>query len=285
MDSSTVLASAPRRRPRGILSLASHRIALMLIVVAALAPLVPILIWSFAFQWLWPNLLPSTWGLRGWQALSDPTAQVGTALVNSLEVAIAVTVLSLVVSIPAGRALGMHSFRGKSAVQFFLLLPIIVPGIAAVMGIDVAFIHYGLADTLQGVILVHLVPTVPYTVLVLASVFANYDVALEQTARTLGASLPKVWWYVTLRTIAPGLVVAGLFAFLISWSQYLLTLLIGGGNVMTLPVLLFSTAAGGDYPLTAALSVIFFAPTLILLLASSRFLSGESAAVGGFGNL
>ena len=274
----------PTRRRRGLQAL-PRRIAVILIVVGVLAPLVPILIWSVAFQWLWPALLPTTWGLHGWQELTDPMSQVGPSLINSVVVAVAVTIISLAVSIPAGRAMGMHAFRGKRVVQFFLLMPIIVPGIAAVMGIDVAFIHYGLADTVLGVVLVHLVPVVPYTVLVLGSVFANYDVALEQTARTLGASPVKVWWYVTLRSITPALVVAGLFAFLISWGQYVLTLVIGGGNVETLPVLLFSTASGGDYPLTAALAIILFAPTLILLLTTTKYLSGESAAVGGFGNL
>ncbi len=83
----------------------------------------------------------------------------------------------------------------------------------------------------------------------------------------------------------PGLVVGALFAFIISWSQYLLTLLIGGGSVVTLPVLLFSFANSGDQPITAALSLVFIAPAVIFLLFTARFLTARSAAIGGFGKL
>ena len=88
-----------------------------------------------------------------------------------------------------------------------------------------------------------------------------------------------------LPAIRPGLIVAGLFAFIISWSQYLLTLLIGGGRVITLPVLLFAFANSGDNAITAALSLVFIAPALLLFLFSARHLSGRNAAMGGLGKL
>jgi putative spermidine/putrescine transport system permease protein len=83
------------------------------------------------------------------------------------------------------------------------------------------------------VVFVHLIPAAPYAVLILAGAFANYDADYEAQARTLGAGPLRVLWYVTLPALAPSLVVAGLFAFLISWSQYVLTLLIGGGQVLS----------------------------------------------------
>jgi putative spermidine/putrescine transport system permease protein len=76
--------------------------------------------------------------------------------------------------------------------------------------------------------------------------------------------------------IAPGLAVAAVFAFLISWSQYLTTLLIGGGRVMTLPLLLVSFQRGGDEAVTAALSLIFLAPTLIVFVTVARFLKNDT---------
>ena len=77
--------------------------------------------------------------------------------------------------------------------------------------------------------------------------------------------------------------VAGLFAFLVSWSQYVLTLLIGGGQVVTLPVLLFSSVPGGDSASIAAQSLLFVGPGLLILLVTSRYLSGEDTALQGFG--
>ena len=138
-------------------------------------------------------------------------------------------------------------------------------GIAVAMGIHVAFLRVGLADTKVGVILVHLIPVMPYMVLTLTSVFANYNLDYEGQARTLGARPWQVFIHVTLPAIWPGLMVGCLFAFIISWSQYLLTLLIGGGEVITLPVLLFAFANSGDNAITAALSLVFIAPALLLL--------------------
>ena len=65
----------------------------------------------------------------------------------------------------------------------------------------------------------------------------------------------------------------------------MLTLLIGGGQVITLPVLLFAFANSGDNAITAALSLVFIAPALLLFLFTARYLTGRHTAVGGLGKL
>ena len=160
-----------------------------------------------------------------------------------------------------------------------------MPPLAVGMGLSINFLRLGLGGTLLGVGLVHLVPVMPYVVLTLAGVFANYNPAYEEQARTLGAGPWAVFWHITLPAIFPGIVVASLFAFLISWSQYILTFLIGGGRVIALPVLLFSSVPGGDNANIAAQSLLFIGPALLILLLTSRYLSGENAAVQGFGRL
>lgn len=255
------------------------------IVVGVIAPLIPLAIWSFSHRWYFPNLIPSEGSMRAWTYVFSDASGVPKAFLNSFLVAIIATLLSIAIGIPAGRAMGMHRFRGKRIVEFLILAPTIVPALAVVMGIHVAFIKYGLVDTVPGVVLVHLIPTTPYMVMVMASVFANYDPAYEEQARVLGAGPVATFVYVTFPAILPGIVVGGMFAFIISWSQYILTLLIGGGNVPTLPVLLFAFAAGGDNAVMAALSVIFVIPAILFLVISSKYLTGESAAIGGFGKI
>lgn len=258
---------------------------ILIIAVAVLLPFVPLVIWSFSHRWYFPALLPTEWSLRAWNYLFLPQSRVLRALGDSLMVGLSVTALSILIGVPAGRALGLYQFRGKGLIQFLILAPTIVPTIAVAMGIHVMFIRYGLADSLLGVILVHLIPVTPYMVLVMASVFANYNPDYEAQARTLGASPWQQFRYITLPMILPGILVGGFFAFIISWSQYILTLLIGGGQVLTLPILLFTFASSGDYPITAALSLIFIAPALFFILLTARHLTHHEDNLSNIGKL
>lgn len=265
------------------LSTILHYAALSLLGLGLVLPFVAFALNAFSRQWFYPQLVPKTWSLQAWQRILSARSQMPEALLNSGSLAIAVTLASVVIGLPAARALGMYHFRAKSLLEFPIFVPTMVPPLAVGMGLNINFLRLGLAGTWFGVALVHLVPVTPYVVLTLAGVFANYDPAYEEQARTLGARPLAVFWLITLSAIWPGLVAAGLFAFLISWSQYILTLLIGGGRIIAMPVLLFSSVPGGDNPNIAAQALLFVGPALLIL--TSRHLSGESAALGGVGRL
>jgi putative spermidine/putrescine transport system permease protein len=251
---------------------------LLLIVGLAVLPMIPLVLWSFAHGWQFPDLLPQEWSTRGWVYLAKPYSHVVPGLVNSLLIAIAVTLLAFPIAIPAARALGLHNFRGKRVVEFLVLAPLIVPELPIAVGIHILFIKLALAGTILGVLLIHLVLVVPYVVIVLAGVFANYDPEAEQSARTLGASAWKTFVYVTLPAILPGMIVGGLFAFIRSWRTYIFTLVIGGGIVETLPLLVFSFVGTGDNQVSAALALLFIAPAVVMMLFTASYLGGNRAA-------
>ena len=256
-----------------------------ILVFGLLVPVVPLVLWAFASRWAYPSLLPQGSTTRGFVELTNPGSDIAQGLATSAVIAVVVAIVAGAIGLSAGRALGLYNFRGKRLVQFLMLAPVIVPAFAVTMGIQVIFIRVGLADTIQGVALVHLIPTVPYVTLVMASVFANYEVAYEEQARVLGAGTLTIFRRVTLPAVFPGLAVACLFAFNISWSEYILTLLVGGGAVKTMPLLLFAYISGGDSTLTAALSLVFVVPPLLLLGLTSRFLTGKQSAMSGIGQL
>jgi len=255
------------------------------IVIGVIIPIVPQLVWAFSHRWAFPDLLPEAMSGRAWKYIANPNSKVLSATWNSLVIAISVTAISILVGVPAGKALGMYKFKAKGAIELIILSPSIIPPLAVTMGMQVIFIRMGLSDTLFGVILVHLIPTIPYMTVSMAGVFANYDPAYEEQARSLGAGPVKTFFLITLPTIFPGIVTGAMFAFLISWGQYILTIIIGGGRVITLPLLLFSFAGSGDFTLTSALSIIFLLPSIIILVVTSKYLSGQSSGMGGFGNI
>lgn len=256
-----------------------------LLVLGLLLPFVPLLVWAGSGQWRYPALVPQRASARGLRLLLDPSSEVLAGLGTSLALGATVSVLACLVGLSAGRALGLYSFRGKRLVQFVLLAPAIVPGLAVTLGIQVFFLRYHLSGTVPGVVLVQLVPTIPYVTLVLGSAFANFELGYEEQARSLGAGPLRTFWHVTLPAIRAPLVVAGFFAFLISWSEYVLTLLIGGGTVKTLPLLLFAYIGSSDLNEAAALAVLFVLPPFVLVGLTSRFLTGSSNAAVGFGRL
>ncbi len=256
---------------------------LLIVAVLVALPFVPLVLWTFAGEWRFPDLLPSEWSLRGIRYLLDPGGRVLGATLTSLLIGVSVALASVAVGLPAGMALGGYEWRFKGVVIFFILLPILVPPLASTMGVHLTFIRLGLADTVFGVFLVHLVPTVPYTAIIMTSIFAERAGDLEEAARSLGASPWRAFVHVTLPDVAPGVAVAGLFAFLISWGQYILTLLIGGGNVVTLPMLLFSAASGNDPVITSALALVFAIPAVFALVIALRYLKpGETDEGRGF---
>ncbi|MGB8813382.1 MAG: ABC transporter permease [Paracoccaceae bacterium] len=254
-------------------------LGLTLLIIWLLAPLIPLAIWSFSAAWFFPDLLPAEWSLQGWRYAMSDASGVIDSLWLTLGIAALTSGLSALIGVPAGRALGMHQFRGKQLVELIVLAPLIVPGIAVAMGLHSVFIGLGLNNTVAGVVLVHLVPTLPYMVLMMAAVFANFDVGFEDQARSLGASPLRVFWHITLPAILPGLVVGALFAFLVSWSQYLLTLLVGGGRIVTMPLLLFNFVAAGRNDLAGAIGMIYILPGVIVLALTARHLAGNTALI------
>ncbi len=172
-------------------------VAAAALVALLLLPFLPLVLTSLSRGYFHPQILPETWSLRAWRLVLAPGAGTWVALRDSLMVAAGVTLVSLVVAVPAGRVLGTRAFRGRRVVEVVVLLPVLVPGIAVAIGLHVTFLRLGLAGTLPGVVLGHLVPATPYVVLLSAGVFANADLGLEDQARTLGANRRQVAWSVT----------------------------------------------------------------------------------------
>lgn len=237
-----------------------------------IAPLILFAAYAFSTRWFFPQPFPVEWTTVTFQRALDD-ARTLSSMVQGIWIAILVSMISLLLALPAARVLGLRKFRGRQLAWLLLFLPTIVPPLAIGMGLNILFLRIGLAGTIAGVVLAHIIPTLPYTIFTLSSAFARFDENYEFQALALGASPWHILFKVTLRMLTPSIVVATLFAFLISWSQYLLTLLIGGGQIITLPVLLFSAASGGNPATLATLSLLFITPPVLVIAATAQQLN------------
>jgi putative spermidine/putrescine transport system permease protein len=252
---------------------------LLLLQVLLLAPLAVLVVHALSRQWFWPEVVPATWTAEPFARLvRDP--RTTDAMVTGLVVSSAATALALVLGVPAARALGLRRFRGRGLALALVVLPTTVPPLAVALGLNVAFLRLGLAGTVVGVVLVHLLPVLPYVVLALVGVFERYDEAYEWQAATLGAGPLTRLVRVGLPLLAPGIAVAALFGFLASWTQYALTLLVGGGQVVTLPLLVFASAAGGNPTAAAGLALLLALPPVVAVALAARALGGAATATG-----
>jgi putative spermidine/putrescine transport system permease protein len=229
------------------------------------APLGVLPVQAVADQWRAPALLPQRLGTRGIQAA---VGGAGGALVNSLEVAVAATAMALLLGWPAARVLGDRRLRHPTPVLMLLAMPLLVPAYATGTGLTEWFLRLGLADRRLGLVLAHLTVVLPYIVLMLASGFGERLTELEEMAATTGLGPVRRLTLVTLPAVRPTLAAAALLGFLVSWSQYGLSLAVGGGLPM-LPIVLLPFV-GTDAQVAAALSLLFLAPAVAALALAAR---------------
>jgi putative spermidine/putrescine transport system permease protein len=227
-------------------------------------PLVPLLLWAFADRWSAPALLPQVWGGRG---LREARAQgAGAAFGRSTLLGLAVAVLATPLGAMAGRALTSRGVPAPGAVLAVLLSPLVLPPFAVALGLDVLLLRLRVPAE-AGVVLLLTVAAVPYTTIVMRAAHAAHDRHYEEEARVLGATAWQTVRAVQLPMLAPALAGAAFLAFLAGWSDYVVTLLVGGGRLVTLPVLIASAAAAtGNDAQVAVLALTSVLPPVVLLV-------------------
>ncbi|HEY8594771.1 MAG TPA: ABC transporter permease [Devosiaceae bacterium] len=269
-----------------------QRFYLLAVATVIVGPFLPLLIQSFAFQWDWPHLLPTKWWWtaretsflpQAWDYVLSPYSRLWEATVNTVFIGLSVMVLCLAICLPAARVLARENFRGKNGFEFFLSLPLIVPESAIGIALLMIFIRLGLAGSYVGIIIAHLIPTIPYMIRMLTAVYQGLGREFEEQAAVLGASRWQILRMVTLPMLMPGVVAGSLFTFLVSTNIFLLTFFLGQGRIITLPTLLFSKISGGTLDASAAgLTLLVSVPGIVLLVISERFIK-EEAFGKGFG--
>jgi putative spermidine/putrescine transport system permease protein len=253
-------AGAVRRRP------APGALAGLGLAALFALPLTALVVRAVADAWRAPAIVPQRLGTRGLEAAFS--GQAWAAFGNSLAVAVTVTAVALALGWPAARALGERRVRRTGPVLLCLAMPLLVPSYATGTGLTEWFLRLGLADTLPGLALAHLVVVLPYVIIVLLGAFGPRVAELEEMGRTMGLAPLARFQQITLPAVRPTLAAAAFLGFLVSWSEYGASLAVGGGRPM-LPVVLLPFVRS-DPEVAAALSLLFLAPAVAALVAATR---------------
>lgn len=194
-------------------------------------------------------------------------------LSNTLIVAVGATLVALIVGFPAAYVLARKQFRFKGLLTGIYLLPMLVPPLAYAIPLATVLLRY-LGGELPSVILVNVVPTLPFVILILAPFIEQVDVSMESASRMLGANRFQTFWRIVLPLVVPGLLTAGVLAIVRVIAMFELTYLVANADAETLVVTLYGDAfASGIRPEQAinAMAVVYMLTTMLLLCIALVF--------------
>jgi multiple sugar transport system permease protein len=197
------------------------------------------------------------------------------AILNSAIVAFSVALLNLTLGSMAAYSFARLDFRGNRLLLGFYLMSRMVPAVALMIPMYILIKGYGMLDHLLSLILAYLTFTLPFTIWILKSYFQTIPRDLEDAARVDRCTWVGMMWRVFLPVATPGLVAAGMFAFMTSWNEFLYALLFTSTiKSLTAPVIAswFATDLRIEYTFMMTGGVLTVVPPLVLALLFQRLI-------------
>jgi putative thiamine transport system permease protein len=227
--------------------------ATLLLMALGLAALLALALWSLAWRWPFPAALPETWSLKVW---ANPTggwarAAAETALIGAASTALA---LALAIAWLEGEDRARRGTAPWAGV--LIVLPLLVPQIGFLYGLNVVFLRAGLAAGHGTVIWAHVLFVFPYVMIALAAPWRALDRRLTNTAAALGAAPLRRLLAVKLPVLLAPVLTAAAIGFGVSVAQYLPTLFLGAGRIGTLTTEAVTLASGSDRRVVGVYAVL-----------------------------
>jgi putative spermidine/putrescine transport system permease protein len=237
--------------------------------------LISVVIDSFGRAW-YAEWLPEGF-TTGWYSEAWTRFDLGHVILVTLVVAIAVVVLSILIGVPASYTLARRQFPFKRAVTALFLLPVIIPPITFGIPLATVMYNFGLGRTVLAVILVNLVPSVPFVIITMTPFIEQINPAIENAARMSGARMRHVFLRILGPILVPGILAAAILVLVRTVGMFELTYLVSGPGTDTLVVSIFRamTSAGGSEPrpLVSAMAVMYTTIMLVTLIIALRFVN------------
>jgi multiple sugar transport system permease protein len=227
------------------------------------------------------SLIPTSLTLEHYVKVFSGNSQLAAQLKNSTIVALGATVVSVVLGSMAGYALTRLSFFGRAGLARVLVYAYLAPGTILFIPLYVMMSNFGLRDSLFGVMLAHLTFSVPFATWMLMGYFKTLPIELEEAAMMDGASRPTILMRIVLPLSAPAVVVVAVFAFTLSWNEFLYALvLLQAKDKMTAPIGLTAYAVGDQTywgQMMAAATIMSIPPLLLYLFGQRWVIAGWTA--------
>ena len=221
--------------------------------------------------WL-PENFTFSWYAEAWTRFD-----LGQIIGVTLLVAFSVIVVSILVGVPASYVLARSNFPGKRLVMLLFLLPILIPPITFGIPLATVMYNFGLGRTILAVILVNLVPSIPFVIITMTPFIEQINPSIENAARMCGANMIQVFTKILAPLLIPGILAAGILVLVRTVGMFELTFLVSGPTSDTLVVAIYRamTSAGGGEArqLISSMGVVYTGMMLVILIIALRFIN------------
>jgi multiple sugar transport system permease protein len=227
-----------------------------------------------------PKLITENFSFDAYREILGSAAQLRFFL-NSYIVAFAVTILTLLVALLAGYAFSRFTFPLQKTINAVIVSVQAVPPITLVIPYFGLVVALGLYNTYPGLILTHMVFTLPYTIIMITAYLNTLPRELDESVKVDGGSSWTALWRILVPISVPGLIAVGVYTFMISWNEYLFALtLTRTDDMRTVPIgiQLLMGQHSYEWNQMMAMSILGSIPVLVLfLLFQRRFIGGLTA--------
>jgi putative spermidine/putrescine transport system permease protein len=231
-----------------------------------------VIVSSFGDHWFdtwWPAGFTTAHYRKAWDDFG-----LFHVLIVTLEVSL--IVVAVIIGVPAAYVLARRNFPGKRLAMLAFVLPVLLPPIAYGIPLATALYKVQLANTLVGVILANLVPSVPFVVLTMTPFIEQIDQKIESAARMCGANTLRIFTRVLMPLLLPGILAAAVLVLVRTVGMFELTFLTAGADSQTLVVALFNSVSGAGIRApqeSDAMAVLYMLTMLVLVVLALRFVN------------
>ncbi|WP_135827486.1 ABC transporter permease [Halorussus halobius] len=208
---------------------------------------------------------PPTGVTAEWYVAAFTDDRLVSAATVSLVVAVATTAVTLPLVVLMGLALRDEDVPGSTAIENFFLAPLSVPQVVLGLALLIYFIEFGVQGTVVGLVLGHLVITLPYALRTVLAALKGFDPSMEEAARNLGASRVETVRYVTLPQIRSALIAGGGFAFIMSLTNFTISVFLVGPGTTTLPIQIYQYITFDIDPAVSAVATVLALASLAVV--------------------
>lgn len=271
---SDALRSGPSPLVRKRFAQGGEIIATLIVIFFVMFPLVWMILGAFKSEIdIYSTRLLFRPTLDNFRAIFAPPTLLGShTWISAL-----VSFLTVAITIPLGAAasyvISRHRFRGRNTLFLIILITQFVPAVVVAIPFFNLFRTLGLIDTPIALVIVYLSFTLPYAIWMLRGFFDSLPIEVEEAAFIDGCNELQTLRYVTLPLVMPGLLVAGVFAFISAWNEYFFALILTKSDSLTLPIAI-QTISGPRGPMweqVSAAGIVVMVPILIMSLFIRKY--------------